>query len=210
MASEPDETLTTILAAIAPENHLGVLLAAQMGGTPQEVQIILQTADYDEDKEALRPTGQYIIRAIGVVEHRLSVGLFGAMVLAEENPLLFAHNEKIMQVYFQSQPENIDSLLIDINQLYAQTYGRYDPFRRMADELNPTMPLATLLNAGRGLLGEMPEPFANTIRKVFERHGIKTNFIESEDHRPPMQFQLLVMDDSYIIAQMFSADPMGK
>jgi hypothetical protein len=181
-----------------------------MGGTPQEVQVILQTAEYHEDKDALHPAGQYIVRAIGVREHRLSVGLFGAMVLADENPLLFPHNEKIMQVYFKGQTENIDSLLIDINQLYAQTYGRYDPFRRMADELNPTMPLATLLNSGSGLLGEMPEPFANTVGQVFERHGLKTNFIESDDHRPPEPFRLLVMDDSYLVAQMFSADPMGS
>ena len=205
-----DETLASILNEIAPENNLGVLLAAQMGGTPQEVQIILQTTEYHEEKDALRPTGQYIVRAIGVREHRLSVGLFGAMVLADANPLLFPHNEKILQVYFTGQPESIDALLIDINQLYAQTYGRYDPFRRMADELNPTMPLATLLSKERGFLGEMPEPFAITIGNVFERHGMKTNFIESDDHRPPEPFRLLVMDDSYLVAQMFSAEPMGN
>jgi hypothetical protein len=35
MASEPDNPLTNILAEVAPENYLGVLLASHMGGTPE-------------------------------------------------------------------------------------------------------------------------------------------------------------------------------
>lgn len=225
MTLQIDPSLTQILTTLSPEDHLGVLLAAQVGGTPQEVQIILQTTAYDEEREALKTLGQYIIRAIGVKEHRLSVGLFNTMILRDDNPLLYPHNWPMMEVYFQGKPANIDDLMLGINQLYGQTYGRYDPFRRMADELNTLQPLATLLNSGGGLLGTMPQPFAARMKSYLERLGLEVNLIEvaqghhhheggeaeesHHQHHPPIKYQLLVMDDSYFIAQMFSADPMG-
>jgi hypothetical protein len=207
---QTDQHFPKLLEALAPEDNLGILLAMQMGGTPQEVQLILQTTEFDEEKEALKITGQYVVRAIGVVEHRASVGFFQSIALSQQNPLLYSHNEKLMQVYFRGTPENIDSLMIDINQLYGQTYGIYDPNRRMIEELNMTRPLGTLLSSGQGLLGTMPEPFAHKMAKVLERHNMASNFIEdTETHRPEgITFQVLAMDDSYFIAQLFSAEPI--
>ncbi|HLA43358.1 MAG TPA: hypothetical protein VJZ27_07995 [Aggregatilineales bacterium] len=213
MSDQPDQTLQQILETLESEDHLGVLLAAQLGGTPQEVQLILQTTEYNDTHDALRPIGQYIIRAIGVREHRLSVGLFGTMVLSHQNALLYPHNEKMIQVYFRGSPENVDSLMIELNQLYGQTYGQYDPLRRMAEEINPARPLESLLKGGQGLLGNMPEPFAQKVAALLERHQMKARLLDDEEaneHRPPMQFQSLVMDDSFLIAQLFSADPMGS
>jgi hypothetical protein len=208
---DAEKNLTKLLDALAPEDNLGILLAMQMGGTPQEIQVILQTTEFHAEKDALRVTGQYIVRAIGVVEHRASLGFFRTLVISQNNPLLYPHNEKLMQVMFKGIPDNIDSLMIDINQLYGQTYGIYDPNRRMADELNLAQPLATLLGTGEGLLGIMPEPFAKRLSKVLERHHMTADLVEiTETHRPEgVIFQSLVMDDSYIIAQAFSVDPMG-
>lgn len=203
-----DATLDKILETLAPDHNLGVLLAAQMGGTPQEVQLLLQTTELDEARGALKVTGQYIIRAIGVREHRLSLGLFNTIVHTENNPLLEPHNGKIIQVYFRGTPENVDGLMIELNQLYGQVYGRYDPMRRMAEEINHARPLETLLKGGQGMLGEMPQSFAEKTAKLLERHGLQTSFIESETHRPDFKHSLLVMDDSYFIAQMFSAEPI--
>jgi hypothetical protein len=206
----PDTTLNELLEFLSEENHLGVLLAAQVGGTPHEVQIILQTTELDADHESLKPLGHYIIRAIGVQEHRLSVGLFGVMAFSEENALLHPYTETMMQVYFSGTPQNVDSLMIDLNQLYGQTYGQYDPFRRMAEEINRARPLATLLGGGNGLLGTMPEPFANQVAKMLARHDMKASLIPNEAEHPPFKYQLLAMDDSYFIAQTFSADPMRR
>lgn len=200
------ETLEQIHDVInESDTKLGILLAAQLGGTPQEIQMILQTADYDEATEGITSTGQYVIRAIGVREHRVSLGLFGRIVTSTDHPLLYRHNEALLQIYFRGQPDNVDALMIDISQLYGQTYGAD---RNLADEINTSMPLSSLLTMGHGFFGEMPTTFAQQIQTVFERHGLSTNFIESQPAM--MQHQMLVMDDSYVIAQLFSADPLGN
>lgn len=216
MTAEPDANLKTILAAIAPENNLGVLLAAQMGGTPREVQLILQTTEYEPEKDALKVTGQHIIRVIGVVEHRLSLGLFHNMALSSDNPLLYRHNSQQMQVYFRGTPDNIDSFMIELNQLYGQTYGIFDPSGRMADEINRAMPLYNLLKSGSGLLCTSPQPFAEKVKKLLTHHQMSCHFLEVEDHHEhdddhphhEITYHLLAMDDSYFVAQVFSSDPM--
>lgn len=211
MFEQPDPTLQKILAALAPEENLGILLAAQVGGTPNEIQLILQTTEHlDGEGERLRPTGQYIIRAISVVEHKLALGFFRTMVHSDSNALLAPHNEPRMVVTFKGQPANVDSLMIDLYQLYGQTYGIYDPTTRMADELNREQPLATLLTTGQGILGEMPASFAYKVTKLLERHGLASQLDEIELERPDLTRQALILDDSYIIAQFFSADPMGQ
>jgi hypothetical protein len=91
----------------------------------------------------------------------------------------------------------------------------------MAHELNRSQPLYNLLESGSGLLGIMPQPFARKLGKLFERNGMTLTLKdipledeEEDDHdhddRPEIRYELLVMDDSYFIAQMFSADPVGK
>lgn len=200
-----ETTLGNILEALQPEDNLGVLLAAQMGGTPQEIQLIVQTTRVDEDNDVIIATGQYIIRAINTVEHRLSLGLFNNLAHSTSNPILYKHNEPLLEVYFRGTPENVDNLMLDIQQLYGQTYGIY---RHMADELNRARPLATLLTAGYGYLGTMPAPFVERIKKLFGRYQMEINTAEADDHRPKLQFELLVMDDSYIVAQLFSVEPM--
>ncbi len=217
---QADDTLKKIIDALQPEENLGVLLAAQMGGTPREVQIILQTTQYEAEKDALKATGQYIIRALGVVEHRFSLGLFNKIVLSTDNPLLYRHNAEEVQVYFRGTPDNIDEFMIELNQLYGQTYGVFDPNMRMADELNRAMPLYNLLKTGQGLLATTPQPFAEKLQKLLARHQMTSNLIEVEDDHHheegedhphhDITYQLLVMDDSYFIAQLFSSDPMGK
>jgi len=202
-----ETNLGTILDSLQPEDNLGVLLAAQMGGTPQEIQLIIQTTRLDEEKDALVATGQYIVRAINTIEHRITLGLFNNIAHSTSNPILYKHNEPLYEVFFRGKPENVDNLMLDIQQLYGQTYGIY---RHMADELNRARPLASLLGEGYGYLGTMPAPFVERIKKLFNRYGMQINTAEAESHRPDFQFELLVMDDSFIVAQLFSVDPMKQ
>lgn len=199
----PDDTLQKILTELEPEGHLGALLTVQMGGTPEEVQLLLQTTEFVESVNALRPTGSYIIRCLGVREHRISVGLFNTMVYTEAHPLLWNHNDAFQQVYFGGTPDNADALMLDLTQLYGQHYGN---FHSLADDLNRAMPLGKLLTAGRGLLGEMPVLMAEKAQKLLESHGLSVSLIASDQNPPEAQHALLVMDDSYVIAQLFSAD----
>jgi len=209
-----DETLRQILDHVqGSEDHLGILLAAQLGGTPREIQLIMQTATMDENHEQLSPQGQYIIRCVGVAEHELSLGLFANMVHSTDNALLYPHNDQPVQVHFEGKPNNADTMMIELNQLYGQTYGMYGPFKRMAQEINPTAPLSTLLNSGNGLLGVMPFPFAQMVKTLFERNNMTVNMVmveSDEEHHAPIKHQALVLDNTFIVAQVFSADPMGQ
>ncbi|NJL94205.1 MAG: hypothetical protein HC915_11020 [Anaerolineae bacterium] len=206
MSNQPDPTLTRILAELAPEDHLGVLLAAQVGGTPHELQLILQTTEYLAEQDGYRPTGQYIIRALGVVEHRLALGLFSNLVISAENSMLHRYNHPQVEVYFRGVPGQVDSLMLELQQLYGQTYGIY---RHLADDINRTRPLGALLSTGYGLLGTMPAPFVEKLAPLLARYGLSLHTLEAESSPPRIPYHLLVMDDSFVIAQLFSADPMG-
>jgi hypothetical protein len=200
-----DQNLLKVIEELDPENSLGALLVVQMGTTPQEVQLILETTRYDEGKEALQRGDSYIVRCISVQEHRVSVGLFRKMVYTEDHPLLWNHNHMYRQVYFRGRPDHVEDLMLELNQLYGEHYGA---FRSLASDVNHAMPLGTLLTSGDGMLGEMPAPMAEKVKRLLERHGFKVCFITSDMEPPEIQYSLLVMDDSFFIAHMFSADPV--
>lgn len=205
--SSQDPLLKEITDTLSDENRLGVILAAQMGGTPEEVQVILQTTAFDAAEQGLKPDKTFVIRCLGVQEHRVSLGLFNTMVYVETHPLLWNHNFAFKQVYFRGTPKDVNDLMLDLNQLYGATYG---PFRNLADNINRSMPLGTLLSSGHGLLGEMPEPIAEKVKTLLENHGLSVRFVDTELKEPPVKFSLLVMDDSFFIAQLYSAEPMNK
>jgi hypothetical protein len=200
-----DHTLQSIADTLTLNEKIGVLLMVQMGATPQEVQFILQTADYDEETYTVTTGDTFIVRCIGVEDHRISVGLFNRLILAEEHPVLWNYNEQFRQVYFKGTPENVDGLMLELNQLYGQHYGEV---RHLAQDINRMAPLETILKRGTGLLGEMARPMAEKVKALLERYGLEVNLLDSEQEEPPFDYVLLVMDDSYVIAQMFSADLM--
>ncbi|PJF43545.1 MAG: hypothetical protein CUN55_08540 [Phototrophicales bacterium] len=203
-----DTTLTTIADELKKQERVGILLAAQLGGTPEEIQLMIQLANYNEEDESLRPQGVYVVRCVGVREQRLSLGLFGTMAYSSDHPLLWNHNTLYHQVYFRGKPTDVNSLMLDLNQIYGQYYG---PFRTLADDLNLARPLGQLLATGYGLLGEMPEPMAKKVVELLKRHGVQAHLLAADQKPPPIQFHLLVLDDSFIVAQMYSAEPLrGK
>lgn len=202
-----------LLGELHGEKGYGILLAAQMGGVPQELQLIIQTAQFDEQKQGLRPRGQYVIRALGVVEHRVSLGVFGALFFADEHPVLLHYNVPRAVIHFEGQPKDVNELVLDITQAYLSTFG---PWREMARDLNCEKPLVDLLTSGSGLLGTMPRPGAERMVRVLEHHGMigrleDSSLYEMEDeHGRSRKMRLLGIDDSYLIALDFSVDEMGK
>lgn len=207
--NNPDILLQEVAAQLQSDDFLGILLAAQMGGTPEEIQLFLQVAAYDEGKDAITPQVVYAIRCLGVREQRLSLGLFNTMAhVLDDNPLLWNHNFPYQQVYFRGEVDAVDSLMLELNQLYGQYYG---PFRNLVDDVNRALSLERLLTSGHGLLGEMPAPMAAHVAKLLDRYNLTVTLINPEQDAPPIKFQLLVFDDSFLIAQNFSAEQMqGK
>ena len=202
-----------LLAELQGESHYGIFLAVQMGGVPQELQLIVQTAIFDEQVQGLRPKSQYVIRALGVVEHRVSLGVFGNLFIADEHPVLLHYNAPRAVIQFEGQPDDVNELVLDINQAYLSTFG---PWRELAKDINRTQPLVDLLKSGSGVLGTMPKPGAERMGRVLAHHGMKSTLHESRDyeeqdeHGRSRNMRLLGIDDSYLIALDFSVDELGK
>lgn len=202
-----------LLADLQGEQDYGIFLAAQMGGVPNELQLIIQTAQFDEAAGGLRPRRQYVVRALGVEEHRISLGVFGRLFIADEHPILFHHNLPRAQVHFEGRPSDINELVLDIHQAYVTTFG---PWRELAADINRSQPLVNLFASGSGLLGTMPQPAAERMAKVLAHHGLKATLDEKslhngeDEHGRSRQFKLLGIDDSYVVALAFSIEEMGK
>ncbi len=203
MTNNPDQILIELVQALEDDHQIGIFLAVQMGATPQELQLVIQSADYNEETHEVTAKQGYVLRCIGVQEHRLSVGMFNRLVVVEDHPMLWNHNERYKQIYFSGESDDVDGFMLELNQLYGQHYGM---MRNLADNINRMAPLGTLLERGSGLLGEMPISMAEKVGALLERYGYEVNLLDTEQKDPPIQFKLLVIDDSYFIAQMYSAD----
>jgi len=202
-----------LLDDLRGEPDYGIFLAAQMGGVPNELQLMIQTAQFDDQAGGLRPRRQYVVRALGVEEHRFSLGVFGRLFIADEHPLLYHHNLPPVAVRFEGRPKDVNELVLDIHQAYITTFG---PWRELAADINRSQPLVNLLTSGSGLLGTMPPPAAERMAKVLAHHGLKPTLEEKplydheDEHGRSRHFKLLGIDDSYCVALAFSVEEMGK
>lgn len=201
-----------LLSELQEEKDYGIFLAAQMGGVPNELQLIIQTARLDEEKQGLRPRSQYVVRVLGIAEHRMSLGIFGRLFFADDHPILYHHNQPRLAVQFEGKPKDVNELVLDIHQAYVTTFG---PWRELATDINREKPLVNLLTSGSGLLGVMPKPAAERMVKVLEHHGLVANLDqqpmpEEDEHGRSHMRKLLGIDDSYFVALDFSVEEMGK
>ncbi|MAS35228.1 MAG: hypothetical protein CL610_14545 [Anaerolineaceae bacterium] len=202
-----------LIAELQGENEVGILLMGQMGGVPNELQLFIQTAQYDETAQGLRDRNNYLIRVLSVREHRLSLGLFGNLFIAEQHPILLHHNEPQIDVLFEGTPADVNELVLDVHQAYASTFG---PWRELAADINREQPLVDLLKSGSGRLGTMPKTAAERMGRVLEHHGLTSRLEGSttrettDEHGRSTLWKLLGIGDSYFVALDFAVDRVGK
>jgi hypothetical protein len=202
-----------LLAEVQGENQVGILLLAQLGGVPNELQLFIQTAEFDDAAKGLRDRNNYTIRVLSVHEHRLSLGLFGSLFITGQHPILLHHNEPKPDVYFEGQPADVNELVLDIHQAYASTFG---PWRELAADINREQPLVDLLKSGQGRLGKMPKTAAERMLRVLAHHGMKgwlegeTERAASDEHGRSTLWKLLGVGDSYFVALDFAVDRVRK
>lgn len=200
------------------DNRQAALLVAQVGAAPNELQLITQVAEYDEAAGGLRPICTYIIRVLGVIEHRIVN--FGTTVedvkLETDHPLLYQYARKPTAVFFRGEVANPDTLTMDIAQAHATTFF---PWRHFPEYLNTSQPLSTLFASGGGLIGNMPEPLAERVVKVLEHHGLEHKtvqdkpYVQLHDNPALLQTQLkvLLLGASYFVSYAFSIEELkGK
>lgn len=193
------------------------MLVVQVGGMPNELQIILETAQFDEAQEGLRPLHNYIVRILGVTEHRVvNLGTTVEQVhLLDEHPLLYQYNKTPVALFVRGIPSDINAVILDIAQAHSEIFGLW---RRFPEYMNIEKPLFTLFEEGGGLLGQMPMPLAERLVSVMEKHGLETKIIEGENpadknHNPMVtnqKIKALFIGASYFISYAFSVEEMGK
>ncbi len=201
-----------LIADFSKENAVGFLLMSQLDAIPETIQLVVAATELDDKVGGLRERANYVIRAIGVVEHRLSMGQFVTLKFAEDHPLLYRYNDTPCGLFFRGTPDDPNALLVDILQAYAMTFG---PWRQIPEYLNQNKPLFSLLTSGGDLLGEMPKKLADNLVKALEAHKLETKVITDEgldkdEHGRSQLRKVLMLDDSYIIALDFSVDILGK
>ena len=202
-------------ADLEGENRQAALLVAQVGATPNELQLIVQVAEYDEEAKGLHSIRSYIIRVLGALEHR--VVNFGTTVndiqIVEDHPLLYEYTTNPTAVFFKGTVENPDSVVMDIAQAHASTFY---PWRHFPQYLNMEQALSTLFESGGGLIGQMPAPLAEHVIKILEHHNLEYKTAEGEPyiklHDNPALLQtklkVLLFGNSYFVSYGFSIQEM--
>jgi len=148
------------------ENAVGLLLAAQLGNTPSELILMVRTTILDAARGGLRPVGQYVIRLAGLVEHKISLGLFNHMAFVDSHPLLYHHNAPATRFYVTSPASDPDAVLSQLEAAHSEIFGHW---RNLLDDLNHRAEPREILGQGMGTLGEMPAPLAESIVQTVSR-----------------------------------------
>lgn len=194
---------------IAGENRHVALLMAQVGAMPTEIQLLLEVADYLDEKKGLKSVRTYLVRVLGAEEHRImSFGMTAHTVqLTTDHPLLYEYNAPPCGFFFRGQPTDAHALTLDIAQAHATLFQGW---RQFPEYLNVSQPLVTLLKSGGGLLGQMPLPLANALDPVLQAYGLETKIMQGQhanDHDSPIkdqQMTALILGDSYFLSYAYS------
>ena len=204
-----DNKIEQMLAEIGGENGYGVFLLAQMDAVPDTLQFIIATTEYDASVDGLRDKHRYLVRAVGVQEHRISVGIFKSATVYEnaDHPLLYEYNTQPMALFFRGEVKNADALVLNLIQAYS---GVFRDWHHVPDYLNTAKPLYDLFTGGGDLVGEMPAPLADALDKVLVAQGVETKQIAGERNEEQPSMKALLLDESYVVALDFTADLLGK
>ncbi|MFW5748336.1 MAG: hypothetical protein ACOCYT_01850 [Chloroflexota bacterium] len=198
-----------MLEEINAERGYGVFLLAQMDSVPDTLQFMVATTEYDPEADGLRDRSRYLVRAIGVQEHLISVGIFKQAHIheGEEHPLLYEYNSPPAGLFFRGQPESPDSLILNLFQAYSSVFG---PWRQIPRYLSTSQPLYEMFTSGGALIGEMPLPLAEKLVPVLEAQNLETRLVKGEKPKEQPPMKLLLLDESYAVAMDFAVDPLGQ
>lgn len=196
------------LDEVNSEHGYGVMLMSQMDSVPDTLQFVIATTEFDPEVDGLRDKNRYLLRAIGIQEHRISLGMFRSakQFEKEDHPLLMQFNSQPVGLFFRGTPRNIDALILNVFQTYSSVFWDW---HHVPEFLNINKPLFDLFGNGGDLVGEMPRPLANALIPVLEAQGVETKVIEGERHKEQPPMKVLLLDESYIVAMDFTVDKLG-
>jgi hypothetical protein len=199
-----DALFDQLFGEMQAEDAVGLLVAVQLTESPNDVQFVVRSTVFDKSTGGLRDQNQYLIKSVGMVEHQVSLGMFDHIAFIDEHPLLYHYNTPPVRVFVGSRAESPDAIMHEIELTHTEVY---DTWRDLSMDLNPLCPPEQLFSAGYGLLGMMPQPFAQAVAQVLARHHVKCNLVT--DEQPPTQMKLLAVDESYFVAADFAIELIG-
>jgi hypothetical protein len=198
-----DPLFGQLFAEMQAEDAVGLLLAAQLTETPNDLQIVVRTTLFDKAVGGLRDQNQYLIKTVGLAEHQISLGLFDQIAFEDDHPLLYHYNTRRVRVFIGSRPTSPDAVIREIESAHTEVY---DTWRELLMDLNKLSPPEQVFNAGFGLLGEMSQPFATAVAQVLAHHGVKYNVVAEDT--PEVKMKLLSIDESYFVAADFTIEQL--
>jgi len=181
------------------ENTVGLLIGAQLGVSPSELTMIVRAATVNPATGEATSTHQYQVTAIGMVEHKLTLGLFNGVGYADEHPLLYHHNAPGVKIFITSPVIDPDALLWAIDAAYGELFGRW---RDLTADLNQRADPRAILQNGKGALGTFPAPFAPLVDRLLTEQAIGHQAIMTDPKIGGCV--LLALDDSFVIARSFT------
>jgi len=196
---------------LSREDGYGVLVMSQLDAVPETLQLIIATTQEDPTTGALRDVNRYLVRVLGVIEHKISLGLFKTARLIDDHPLTYRYNTPTVGLFFRGDVQNPESVTIDLLQAYAQTFGIW---HQPPMYLNPSRPLVSLLASGGDLIGEMPKPLADALESALQAHGLETKQftdegVDKDEHGRSQRRKAFLLDESYFVALDISVEIMG-
>jgi hypothetical protein len=162
----------------------------------------------DEYSEVHR---RWEVVARSVKEHSLSLGYHDAIQCLNDHVLLWPYITPLTSTSFYGKVENPLVVVGALYKKHRELAGNWIPFHRF---LNCDIDLVKLLVGGFGMLAEGPEPLILAYEELMRQHGFSTSHVDRSKHlhlsgkellEMKASVSVLLLDDSYIIAEEFDA-----
>jgi hypothetical protein len=149
-----------------------------------------------------------------VKEHSLSLGNHSDLKLFDDHVLLWPHLARRTSTSFYGKVENPLAVIGALYERHKELVDEWLPFDRF---LNSDIGLPELISGGFGMLAEGPEPLVLAYEEVMRAHGFSTSHL---DPTKPVYWGghewigqttaafVLILDDSYVVAEQFAASPV--
>ncbi|HEY9404085.1 MAG TPA: hypothetical protein VIQ24_15610 [Pyrinomonadaceae bacterium] len=141
----------------------------------------------------------------GVREESLSLGAHDDISLSRDHVLLWPHAARQTSTSFYGKGKDAHAVVGALYQRHQELAGEWLPLHRF---LNPNISnLTKLIAGGFGMLAEGPEPLILAYEEVMQQYGFLTSHLEPRPSLQRAALSVLMLDDSYIVAERFKAEP---
>jgi hypothetical protein len=172
--------------------------------------IILQVALQDNERQNHR----WQITCEEVRAHRFIAGA-AELQLSYDHPLLWAHTQPQVSLYFRGKPKDLLSLMGGLERSHRELAKGWFPLERFTDS---SLRLERGLEIGYGLFGTGPEILVTAYEKILKQHGLTTSTPTPSPPKywdgtawaaetPPLA--VLILGESYVVAKEFKAQDQG-